>query len=194
MDWFHLPPPPADVPPPQDEDDYQLRMQAVEEMVLPSMRDLGYRMERRADALRARRPPIELPDWGAGMLKLDLEVGPRPTETIDRQIPYDIAGALEENAPQAMLRDLYRTEDEYNIQYAPPWEGEMWRPVNASELVRAAMTSTSRVGPSYTPLGQQLQDVGADLRAIIRSSWADQSIRKDDWTPPVRRKTRGPSR
>jgi hypothetical protein len=191
MDWFHLPPPPPDAPPPQD-DEWEQRQRKVEALILPSMYDLGFRMQDRADALRARTRPLELTEWGQGMIRPHLEVR-LAGEPVDREIPYEINEALDINTPQAMLRDLYRTEDEYYIQYAPPWEGEMEPFVDANALAREAMRGTYLVWPLYTPAMHALDATRDDVRSRLALNWAELGSRKDDWTPPVRR-TRGPSR
>lgn len=101
------------------------RVEAAAAVIFPWMYDLLERHERHAQQHRELVPPRPVldPTILAVRVPSDEEMA-----TIGEPREYErgreIEGVLEEAAPQAVLRDLYRPETEFTLQLAPPEDDE----------------------------------------------------------------------
>jgi hypothetical protein len=191
MDWFHLPAPPAEAPPERSEHEERMeRLQGVLAELDPRMLTLGWRHRDAADRMR-REFSIAQPGWSDPDAMLHVDVSQVDGYFVEPRVARvdHLKEDLESSTPQALLRDLYRPEGEWQIQYAPPWEGALGDYGDPLRVVREALrTRIGGVRLEFTPAAQTITAAAAERRARVDFPWHQQGKRKDDWTPLVRGK------
>lgn len=156
-------------------------MAAVE----PRMVDLLERHERTPERLVKPRPDVKfhvddtvVPRWIRSLLETDEDGGPRVAEARVLQRSPDIDALLDnDNAPQAVLRDLHRPEETFDRRLEPafpppPPEEDMtfairdalrWRPEPLPRLERA-LSPRAEWGDVYTGPWAELVPAARDAR------------------------------
>lgn len=93
-------------------------------------------------------------------------------EVRERERPEDIEEELKDQTPQALLRDLHRPEDTFELQYEVREEmAELV--VDAVVEVRQAMATNWKLPDLGDPPGIALRKIFAEVREDLLGKWAD---------------------
>jgi len=99
-------------------------------------------------------------------------------ETREVQRPQDIEDELKNQTPQALLRDLHRSEEHFEKQLEIN-EGVASLVVNPSVECRTAMATSWKLPNLGAPPGVVVRQIFAQLQADIHIPWADLPNRVD---------------
>lgn len=142
----------------------------------PAMLDLFDRHTRAADAILPGRPEVEptidesiVPATVRALIVAEGEEQPAIGEPRLVEIPRDIEALLErDNAPQAVLRDLARPVEEFELRLEPAFP-----PPPADEDMTHAIRDALRWRPEPVPPREPLLDVRAEWRPFHRRPWPE---------------------
>jgi hypothetical protein len=158
-----------------DEDQSAQRAAALA-AIEPRMMALLVRHERAADAIVPARVAIKeivdetiVPASVRAMLVGEGEEPPSIGEPRQVEIPRDIEALLErDNAPQAVLRDLNRPVEEFELRMEPAFP-----PPPADEDMTHALRDALRWRPEPLPEREPLPDLRQEWRSIHRQPWPE---------------------
>jgi hypothetical protein len=158
-----------------DDDRSEVRAAAIA-AVDPTMVELLDRHTRAADAILPARPEVEptidetiVPAAVRALIVAEGEEQPSLGEPRLVQIPPDIEALLErDNAPQAVLRDLARPVEEFELRLEPAFP-----PPPADEDMSHALRDALRWRPELVPARVPPLDLRAEWRPLHRQPWPD---------------------
>jgi hypothetical protein len=87
--------------------------------------------------------------------------------------PGDIEAQLADQTPQALLRDLHRSEETFEKQFEVRAEEVAELTVNATVEVRTAMATSWKLPNLGDPPGVALRKIFAQVREDLHVPWAD---------------------
>ena len=156
----------------EDRSDVQARAMAA---VQPRMLELFDRHHRAADTIRPARPELRptvdetlVPASVRAMLPTD-DDQPKIGEPREIEIPRDIANLLEQdNAPQAVLRDLNRPVEEFERRLEPAFP-----PTPPEDDMTFAIRDALRWRPEPVPVIEPVMVVRHAWRPFLSQPWAE---------------------
>jgi hypothetical protein len=179
--WFGAPSAAAEPAAPDADDDEFRQQREIRERALAAVEPafLGAILahETRADTIGTLpEPPPLTPD--PTIARFDLAVWHLPVTSEEREveIPWALRKDLQECVPQAVLRDLHRPEEYFNIQY------EMTESGIEAAFVDPRLASREVMATRYR---QRLED--STLAILAEERAALRAILEAPWEPPPKR-------
>lgn len=184
--WFGAPAtgnaPPAAPEPARGQEAAERRARALEAVDPGFVAALQTRWARGEALLRVTRPvarsrpaasKFDLAVW-------NLHLGDPPRE---RELPEDMSEAFREPTPQAILRDLHRTEQHWPKRLLPTDLGLDVAGERTRATIDGILATNYSVRIDDEPIPARIMaDAAADLRARLRAPW------EDSYVPPEKRR------